>query len=292
MTLLLREAVTFHRQACISGADVSKLLSIGDFSRVSQLTVKALRFYHEKNILVPARVEAVTGYRFYSPLQVERATVIRQLRDLDFSLREIQDVLAHAGDEHDILAELEDKHAEIKQRVADDRRTQKKLAAIITQVKEERAIMSESNFTIEEKPLEPVLVAAKRMKGSYSESGKVFSQVGRKFGSKINGKGMLLCHDTEYREDDADFSVCMPVRNGETKDDIEVYELPAGNCVSLVHQGPYDTLRTSYEQVFSYIADKGYTPQSPSREVYLKGPGIIFKGNPKNYLTEIQILVD
>ncbi len=271
---------------------MSKLLSIGAFSRVSQLSVKTLRFYHEKGILVPTRVEGVTGYRFYSPSQVERATVIRQLRDLDFSVREIQGLLTHAGDEHDILAELEGKHADIKQRVADDRRTQKRLAAIITQVKEERVLMSETNFTIEEKPLEPVRIAAKRMKGKYSDCASVFGEIGRKFGSKINGKAMLLCHDTEYREEDADFSVCMPVRSGDDKDDVAVYELEGGQCVSLVHQGPYDTLRTSYEKVFAYIADKGHTPQSPSREVYLKGPGMIFKGNPKNYLTEIQVLVE
>lgn len=268
------------------------LLSIGSFSRVSQLTVKTLRFYHEKGLLVPARVEAGTGYRYYSPEQVERATVIRKLRDLDFSVREIQEILTHGGDEHDILAELESKHAETQQRVATDRRTQKRLAAIITQVREQRALMSKNTFVIEEKPLEPMLVAARRMRGKYSDCGKAFGQLGRRFGSKINGKAMLLCHDTEFKENDADFSACMPVRSGQAKDDIEVFELPGGNCVSLVHQGPYETLRTSYERVFAYIAQHGYSPESPSREVYLKGPGMIFKGNPKNYLTEIQVLIN
>ena len=39
------------------------------------------------------------------------------------------------------------------------------------------------------------------------------------------------------------------------------------------------------------MKDKGYRILMPTREVYVKGPGMIFKGNPKNYLTEIQILV-
>jgi effector-binding domain-containing protein len=36
------------------------------------------------------------------------------------------------------------------------------------------------------------------------------------------------------------------------------------------------------------VKEKGYTVVSPTREVYLKGPGMIFKGNPRKYVTEIQ----
>lgn len=271
---------------------MSNLLSIGDFSRASHLTVKALRFYHEKGILIPARVEAGTGYRFYAPSQVQQANVVRQLRNLDFSVREIQELLANVEDEHDILADLESKHAAIRQRVAEDRQTQKKLAVIINRVREERAIMSDTTFEIEEKQLEPIQVAALRMTGRYSDCGKGFGAIGKKFGFKINGKAMLLCHDDEYKEDDASFSVCMPIKGGESSEDIEVLELPAAKCVSLVHKGPYDTLKTSYAKVFEYIAEKGYTAARPTREVYLKGPGMIFKGNPQKYLTEIQVVVE
>lgn len=270
---------------------MSGLLSIGDFSRISQLTVKALRFYHEKGLLVPARVEAETGYRFYSRQQVEVATVIRKLRDLDFSIREIQEFIADGGDEHDILGELESKRDQIAKRLSEDRRTQQRLSQIINQVREERRVMAETSFEIVEKTLEPVLVAGTRIRGKYSDCGKVFGQIGRNFGSKINGKAMLLHYDTEYKETDADFEPCMPVKAGKDIGEITVRELPATKCVSVVHQGPYDTLRTSYERVLTYVADKGYEVTRPTREVYLKGPGMIFKGNPKKYLTEIQITI-
>lgn len=67
--------------------------------------------------------------------------------------------------------------------------------------------------------------------------------------------------------------------------------MPGGKCVSLIHKGPWDKLGDSYERIMSYIKEKGYETVIPSREIYLKGPGIILKGNPKNYLTEIQILI-
>ena len=115
---------------------MSKFLSIGDFSTVSHLTVKALRFYHEKGVLVPARVEAGTGYRFYTPQQVERATVIRRLRDLEFSIREIQELLSESTDDHDIVNQLQSKHDNVRERIAVERRVQRMLAQIIQQVKE------------------------------------------------------------------------------------------------------------------------------------------------------------
>jgi effector-binding domain-containing protein len=62
--------------------------------------------------------------------------------------------------------------------------------------------------------------------------------------------------------------------------------------VSLIHKGPYETLGRSYEKITAYIKEKGYRPKLPSREVYLKGPGMIFKGKSENYLTEIQILIE
>ena len=67
--------------------------------------------------------------------------------------------------------------------------------------------------------------------------------------------------------------------------------VPGGRCVTLLHKGPYDELGRSYAKIMTFIKDKGYEIVMPTREVYVKGPGMIFKGNPKNYLTEIQILV-
>jgi effector-binding domain-containing protein len=70
-----------------------------------------------------------------------------------------------------------------------------------------------------------------------------------------------------------------------------VHRLPAGKCIFLIHKGPYENLNRSYAKIMEYLQKKGYEAQTPIRELYLKGPGMIFRGNPKNYLTEIQILI-
>jgi len=71
-----------------------QLMPIGRFSRLTGLGVKALRNYAEVGLLVPAAVDDETGYRFYSPDQVDRAEAIRLLRKLDMPLEEIRSTLA------------------------------------------------------------------------------------------------------------------------------------------------------------------------------------------------------
>ncbi|HUB22135.1 MAG TPA: MerR family transcriptional regulator [Streptosporangiaceae bacterium] len=72
---------------------MSVLVSIGDFSRMTHLSIKALRFYHDQGLLEPARIDPGSGYRFYEPAQVPVAQVIRRFRDLDMPLDQVKAVL-------------------------------------------------------------------------------------------------------------------------------------------------------------------------------------------------------
>ena len=152
--------------------------------------------------------------------------------------------------------------------------------------------MSDSTFEIEEKTLEPTLVAGIRMIGRYQDCGKGFSKLGRRCGRHICGKAMMLCYDREYKAEDADYETCFPVRKGESNGEVQVHTLPGGRYVSLLHKGSYDSLHRSYERLFAYAKQHGLQIASPSREVYHKGPGMIFKGNPQKYLTELQMLIE
>ena len=58
-------------------------VSIGEFARRSRLSVKALRLYDELGVLVPARVDEASGYRYYDVAQLEAARLVAMLRQLD-----------------------------------------------------------------------------------------------------------------------------------------------------------------------------------------------------------------
>src|SRR5664279_1541636 len=68
-------------------------ISIGEFSRRSRLSVKALRLYAELGVLVPARVDDASGYRFYSAAQLDTARLVAMLRQLDLPLASIKELL-------------------------------------------------------------------------------------------------------------------------------------------------------------------------------------------------------
>ena len=72
------------------------MLKIGDFSRLSHLTVKALRFYEKEGLLIPASVDEWTGYRFYETSQLEDAARIKACRQLDLSIDEIRVIMSGA----------------------------------------------------------------------------------------------------------------------------------------------------------------------------------------------------
>lgn len=264
--------------------------SIGEFSRITSLTIKSLRLYHEKEILVPSEVDDFTGYRYYNETNIEFARAIKILKEYDFSLAEIKEIVVECSEESEIVEQLIRKKSEIEKKINRYNDISSSIELII-QKEMESKMKSEKEFEIEEKEIETILIAGYRMKGKYSEIGKGFGILGKSFGRHINGKPMTLYYDGEFKEEDADFEPCFPVRKGKDENGIFVRELKGGKCVSLIHKGPYEKLGKSYHKIFGYINEKEYKTLLPHRDVYIKGPGMIFKGNPNNYLTEIQIFV-
>ena len=265
-------------------------LSIGEFSKITSLTIKSLRLYHEKGLLIPSEVDEYSQYRFYDEKNYETAHSIKILKEHDFSLAEIKEILSENPENDEILIKLQKKFGEVQKKIERYKEISESLQNTIN-IEKEYNMSTEENFEIEEKNIETLLIAGYRMTGKYSDIGKGFSKLGKKFGRHINGKPIALYYDSEYKEDNADFEACFPVRKGSGEDEVSVRELKGGKCVCLIHKGSYDKLHNSYKKIFSYINEKGYSKNTPTREAYLKGPGMIFKGNPKNYLTEIQILI-
>jgi DNA-binding transcriptional MerR regulator len=71
-----------------------KEISIGEFARRSRLSLKALRLYDERGVLVPARVDQASGYRYYDTGQLDQARLVVMLRQLQLPLASIKELLA------------------------------------------------------------------------------------------------------------------------------------------------------------------------------------------------------
>jgi DNA-binding transcriptional MerR regulator len=276
---------------------VSRLLSIGEFSKVTHLTVKTLRHYHERGLLIPARIDAQTGYRYYDDCAIERAAVIAALKDLEVPLDDILEILAACSDDDDALEFLERQRERIRERLEKLKRVNTSLDRIITTQREARNLMIHQEVV--EQQISSFLIAAIRVRGSFDQVGDIYKRLGRAIGFGLSGSPGMLVYDEEYRPGDSDFEPYFPIKDlKEAKREkiiaqgISVREIAGGRALTLIHCGPYDKVSPTYAKLFQAARTRNLNVRLPTREVYIKGPGMIFKGNPENYVTEVQMLVE
>jgi effector-binding domain-containing protein len=110
--------------------------------------------------------------------------------------------------------------------------------------------------------------------------------------SKASGIPFCLYHDGEYKEDDADIEVCLPIRDAISGEGIDVKRLPDLKAVATTHEGPYETLGEAYKALTDYSNGHQLKLKSLCREQYTKGPGMLFQGNPNKYVTEVAIEIE
>ena len=267
------------------------MFTIGEFSKITGLTIKALRLYHEKGIIEPHLVDQQTGYRYYNHEDAEKARVVRLLKGMMLGLDEIAEILRDCSDDADAVEILQRHRSVLEGRFNDLKKARRNIDSIITA--ERRAIVMTENKTSEivEKNIPDIRIAGIRWKGRYSDCGQYIGKLAKHLYRYLAGKPFNMYYDEGFKEEDADIETCFPVREDKeikAPADVSIRALPGGKFVSIVHKGPYDQLGRSYEKISLYLKQKNYRVVGPPREIYIKGPGMIFTGNPKNYLTEIQ----
>jgi effector-binding domain-containing protein len=262
---------------------------IGDFSRISRLSVKTLRFYHECGLLEPKYIEKDSGYRFYDGESLERARIINSLKELDFALKDIKEMLDHCGEDSELLSHMVEKHRDISRKITDFQEMQRKLEVFIQQTTQEEVEMKESNNEITIKTVPEKLIASVRFKGRYQEIGNYLKKLYKACGRYVNGNPFSLYYDNEYKDEDADMEICLPVKSPVGDDEVGNRVLAASRVVAVIHIGPYETIGESYKVIFDNINSNKLQVCGPVREVYLKGPGLILPRSPKKFATEIQM---
>ncbi len=266
------------------------MLSIGELSKVTQLTVKALRLYHEKGILIPDQIDVQSKYRYYRSSAVEKALVIKRLKDMGFSLTEIKRIVIECNDDKQMGSIVQEKLKHVGDTIRQFTEMKENLSVFLQHTSEDN-VENENHLDIHDEikheTIPGTLVCSIRFKGKYHEVGPRFIALSRKCGRFARGKPFTLYYDGEYKEENADIEPCLEVKKKVDVEGIACRELKGIKAVTLLHKGPYHELGKSYQEIFRYCRVNNIKTLLPSREQYLKGPGMIFKGNPKKYLTKI-----
>jgi DNA-binding transcriptional MerR regulator len=288
------------------------MFRIRDFSKLTRVSVKMLRHYDRLGLLPPARVDPRTRYRYYSAAQLTRLQRLVAMRDLGFSLAEIADLLGD-GPPRELQRRLAAKRAEVEQRLEEERRRLQALEARLRDLDQGAAPLPD----VVVRGIAPLRVASLRSKVDSLDDGarELFEAVEAAVARRrwrARNPPVLLYHDRDYRESQADIEVAVPVvseaalgpvrgegpRGGARGVTVRVLPaLPRAAC--LVNTGSYDQLARQLGGVLTWLETHGLEVAGSWREVYLQFhaderlglPAAFRADSPSHLVTEIQLPV-
>jgi effector-binding domain-containing protein len=267
------------------------MFKIGDFSKLSQVSIKALRLYDQMGLLKPIAIDKFTGYRYYSASQLPRLNRILAFKDFGFLLEQIVQLLDDEFPASQFREMLRIKQLELQQQINSERSRLKRVEARIQQIERENIM---SNYDVVIKKVEPIKVASMReILPDYTAVGQLFNEL-MGYLSQHEVTKFDYCaaiwHDPEYKESDVDGEAVVAITHAipETEQ-IKVYDLPAYDAIAcIIHKGSYQTLSESYKHLLAWIEANNYQIIGANREFYIEGGR---EQDNESYVTEIQFPV-
>lgn len=268
------------------------MLKIGEFSKLAQVSPKALRIYDERGLLRPAWIDRWTGYRYYTADQLATMHRILALKDLGFSLDQVGELLAGEMDADALGRMMREQQKEISRHIAAEEARLLRVEARLQQI--ERADPLPAHDVVL-KPVRPLTVAGMRRK---LPGQRALPDLLHDFRRELLEQSLAvpvavigLYYDEVFQESGLDVEVAAPLdgrlRGSRT---LVVHELPGEELMACtVHRGPYARLGEAYEAVYVWLDSSGYQAKGANRDLFLDvpAPGEI----QEEAVTEVQIPV-
>lgn len=269
------------------------MFSIGDFARMGRVSVRMLRHYDALGLLPPAHVDALTGYRSYNAAQLSRLNRIVALKDLGFTLQQVQSILDDKVGSEELRGMLRLRQAELQTEIAAH-------TARLTQVEARlRIIESEGAMPVDDvqiKRIPPVRVAELAATAASFEPEAITPVIGPLYdqlyaqvcAAGLTPAGPGIAYYEHAPEDDNAVVVhaAVPV-NAEPGGPygLTITDLPAiEQAATIVHRGPMDNVLATLQTLAYWIDGNGYRSVGFNREFYIE----YGCGDPAGWVTELQ----
>ena len=243
------------------------MLTIGQFSKVCMVTVKALRHYDEIGLIKPVHVNGETGYRQYSEEQIPRMLLINRLKYYGFSLSDIKDILSC---DNTILTRLKKQKNVLINSISETEAIISELDKHIGELERTGDIMSyQNNYDVELLTTEDRHVIACRQNMSVDDFGKYYGVLYKRVADEnivLNGVCMAIYHDKEFNPENSDIELALGVGDKKVSDKT----IQGTLCASTVHYGSYSKLNEAYGAITKWIDENGYEITSQPYEIYVK----------------------
>jgi DNA-binding transcriptional MerR regulator len=233
------------------------VLTIGDFSRMTQLSIKTLRHYHDVGLVVPQRVDPDTGYRYYGPAQLPTAALVRRLRALDMPVAEVGAVLAAEPAERDAvigahLARLEARLASTQAAVASLRTM---LASSAGPAVSHRSVPAQPSIAVH------AVVDRDDLGEWFVETVTGLVTIADDMG-RTGPPGGLFGFEV-FAADRGPVTAFVPVAGAAAE-----FVVPAAELVVVTHRGSHDDVDLAYSALGVRATSRGISAEAPLREYY------------------------
>lgn len=241
-------------------------LTIGEFSRFCQVTVKTLRHYERMRLLVPSEVDEWTHYRYYNVSQMQQLNSILRLKEMGFSLDEVRE-LQDEGTQSPTVEQLERKMKQVEEAMD----TLHERLQLLRRITDTQTRMEEmTRISIQRMP--EIIVASHRVVLKRREDlpsvcanvvGPEIQRLGCKRSLPINW--FVVEHEEEYKTENIDVEIFEQVENLLPDTPILHFrimpEIPTAVCMK--NYGPTDNLREHLAELMEYVNEHGYKPCGP-----------------------------
>jgi DNA-binding transcriptional MerR regulator len=247
-------------------------LSIGDFSCMTHLSIKALRHYHEVGLLVPAEIDGSSGYRYYEPEQVATAQVIRRFRDLGMPVEDVKNVLSAP----DITTRNEVIVAHLERMQDQLQKTEATVASL-------RALLDRPSLPIDVElrsvPETPALAVAGTVTAEasidwwFAAFDEIYATLAQ-LGETPAGAGGALFPAEFYEVEQADLvafvPLAAPIRTGSKR--ARPFMVPGAELAVATHAGSFSDIDRTYGDLGLFVNKQAIGVEGPIREYYLVSP--------------------
>jgi DNA-binding transcriptional MerR regulator len=259
------------------------LVPIGDFSRMTHLSIKALRFYHDQGLLEPAWIDPSSGYRFYDPAQVPVAQVIRRFRDLGMPLDQVRTVLR-----------APDVETRTKEIIAHLTAMEAKLAEMQMSVASLRALLEgppvRPDVEFRSIPAAPALAvtatvtADEALAWGAAAFEELYGRIAQR-GLTPAGPAGALFPAGFFELEQAELTAFVPVgQSAEGAGRVRPVTIPRAEVAVMLHAGPFADSDQTYGLLGTVVAERALGVDGPIREYYVVP---FTEPDPASHRTEI-----
>ncbi|MEK5397600.1 MerR family transcriptional regulator [Paenibacillus sp. FSL K6-2859] len=267
------------------------MLSIGEFSKICEVSTKTLRYYDEIGLIHPDEINPENGYRYYSIKQLSKMLFINRLKSYQFSLEEIKAILGWEEDqfEEKLSAVLHLKKREIQEKLRTYEYTLKQINSDVLNLENGISMMSYLNKIevqlVETKPMHILFTRQMLSSDDYALGyGKYFSKLYETIATEkltLQGTPITIYHSQEYNPAGNDTEFALPI-----KENIKgTRELSEELCARSVYKGPYSELTSVYAKLTEWIENEGYEMVNSPYEKYITDPSQTT--DPEDLVTEV-----